>query len=133
MPNSFSGTFFNRRHLQYESGALNTGFSKISFFLPSITNRIEDVINRHKSSVNVTSIDITEDNFEVEGGIPFDPSKLDYENPGKEKMRQAVLKVLNKVVDLSNENLIKNADELLSQRSVEQDVEWMGETGKMSS
>ena len=133
MPNSFSGTFFNRRHLQYESGALNTGFSKIYFFLPSITNRIEDVINRHKSSVNLTSIDITEDNFEVEGGIPFDPSKLDYENPGKEKMRQAVLKVLNKVVDLSNENLIKNADELLSQRSVEQDVEWMGETGKMSS
>ena len=45
-------------------------------------------------SVNLTSIDITEDNFKVEGGIPSDPSKLDYENPDKEKMRQAVLKVL---------------------------------------
>ena len=45
-------------------------------------------------SVNLISIDITEDNFEVEGGIPFNLSKLEYENPGKEKMRQAVLNVL---------------------------------------
>ena len=129
MPNSFSGTFFDRHRVQYESGALNTSFSKIYLFLPSITDRIEDV-NRHTGSVNLTSIDITEDNFEVEGGIPFDPSKLDYENPDKEKMRQAVLKMLKKVSDLFNANLIKNADGFLSKRSVEEDVEWVGETGK---
>ena len=128
MPNSFSGTFFNRHRVQYESGALNTSFSKIYLFLPSITDRIEDV-NRHMGFVNLTSIDVTEDNFEVEGDIPFDPSKLDYENPDKEKMRQAV-KMLKKVLDLFNANLIKNADGLLSKRSVEQDVEWVGETGK---
>ena len=113
MLNSFSGTFFNRHRIQYESGALNTGFSKIYLFLPSITDRIEDV-NRHMGSVNLSSIDITEDNFEVKSGIPFDTSKLDYENPDNEKMRQAVLRVLKKVVDLS-----KNADRLLSKRSVE--------------
>ena len=129
MSNSFSGTFFNRHRIQYESGALNTDFSKIFVFLPSITDRIENV-NRYMGSVNLSSIDITEDNFEVEGGIPFNPSKLDYENPGKEKMRQAVLKVLKKVVDLSNTNIIKNAERLLSKRSVEQNVEWVGETGK---
>ena len=89
----FSGTFFNRHRVQYESGALSTGSSKICLLIPSITNRIEDV-NRHMGSVNLTSIDITEDNFKVEGGIPSDPSNLDYENPDKEKMRQAVLKVL---------------------------------------
>ena len=93
MPNSFSGTFFNRHRIQYKSGALNTDFSKIYLFLPSITDRIENV-NRHLGSVNLISIDITEDNFEVEGGIPFNLSKLEYENPGKEKMRQAVLNVL---------------------------------------
>ena len=48
----------------------------------------------------------------MEGGIPFDLLKLDYENPGKEKLRQAVLKVLKKNVDLSNANIIKNADGL---------------------
>ena len=129
MSNSFSGTFFNRHRIQYESGALNTDFSKNFVFLPSITDRIENV-NRYMGSVNLSSIDITEDNFEVEGGIPFNPSKLDYENPDKEKMRQAVLKVLKKVADLSNANIIKNAERLLSKRSVEQDVEWVGETGK---
>ena len=35
-----------------------------------------------------------------------------------------MLKVLKKVIDLSNANIIKNADRLLSKRSVEQDVEW---------
>ena len=112
MPNSFSGTFFNRHCIQYESGALNTDFSKIYLFLPSITDRIEDV-NRYMGSVNLSSIDITEDNFEVESGILFNPSKLNYENPDKEKTRQAVLKVFKKVVNLSNANIIKNADRLL--------------------
>ena len=92
---------------------MNTGFSKIYLFLPSLIDRIEDV-NRHMGSVNLSSIDITEDNFEEKSGIPFDTSKLDYENPDNEKMRQAVLRVLKKVVDLS-----KNADRLLSKRSVE--------------
>ena len=29
MPNSFSGIFLNRHRVQYDSGALNTGFSKL--------------------------------------------------------------------------------------------------------
>ena len=45
-------------------------------------------------SVNLIPIDISEDSFEVEGGIASDPSKLDYDNPDREKMRQDVLKVL---------------------------------------
>ena len=32
----------------------------------------------------------------------FDLSKLDYDNPDKGKMTQAVVKMLKKVVDLSN-------------------------------
>ena len=46
MPNSFSDTFFNRHKIQYESGALQTKFSQIYYFLPSITDRVEE-INRH--------------------------------------------------------------------------------------
>ena len=36
-------------------------------------------------SVNLLPIDISEETFKVDG-IPFDPSKLDYHNPDKEKM-----------------------------------------------
>ena len=40
MPISFSGTFFNRHRIQYESGALLNKFSQIYFFLPSITELV---------------------------------------------------------------------------------------------
>lgn len=44
-------------------------------------------------------------------------------------MRQAVLNALKKVADLSDAN-IKNVDGLMSKKSVDQDVEWVGEKGK---
>ena len=43
MPNSFSGTLFNRNRTQYESGALNTKFSGLYLFLSSITDRVDDI------------------------------------------------------------------------------------------
>ena len=131
MPNSNSGRFFNRRQIQYEYDALNTEFSKIFFFfflffvLPSVTDRI-DKINRYMGSVNLIPIDSSEDRFHVEGGIAFDRSNLDYNNPDKEKMRQALLKALRKVVNLPNANIIKNANGLMSKKSIDEDVEWVG-------
>ena len=92
MPYIFSGTFFNRHRIQYESGTLQTKFSQIYYFLPSITDLVEE-INRHMGSVNLLPINIPEETFEIDG-IPFDPSKLDYDNPDKEKMTQAVVKML---------------------------------------
>ena len=56
VPNSFSGTFFNRHRLQYESGALQTDFSEIVYFFLSITDRVEE-INHHLGSVNLYLID----------------------------------------------------------------------------
>ena len=125
MPNSFSGTLFNRHHTQYKSGALNTKFSGLHLFFPSITDRVED-INWHRRSVNLLPVDISKETFEVEGGVQFDPSKLDYDNPDREEMREAVLKMLKKVIELSNANLVKNADRLLAKKSIEQNVEWVG-------
>ena len=43
IPNSFSGTMFNRHRIQFESGDLNTDSSNVYFFLPSTTYRIEDI------------------------------------------------------------------------------------------
>lgn len=44
--------------------------------------------------------------------VPFDPSKLDIDCPEKDVMTQAVVRMLKKI-NLSNSNLIKNADGLL--------------------
>ena len=89
MPNSFSGTFFNRHWIQYELGALDTRSSEIFYFLLSITDRVED-INRHMGSVNLYPIDVPYNSSVVEDTVKFNQSKLDYEDPDKQKMTEAV-------------------------------------------
>ena len=81
-------------------------------------------------SVNLLPIDISEDSFEVEGSIQFDTSKLDYENPEKEKVSEAVVKMLRKVKELSNTNLVQNADGILAKMFVDDNIEWLGKEKK---
>ena len=83
IPNRFSSTIFNRHRIQFKTEALSeTEFSKVFFFLPSTTDRVEE-INRYINSVNLVPIDI-----EIsECAETFDPSKLDYANDEKEKHR----------------------------------------------
>ena len=45
---------------------------------------VED-INRHMGSVNLYSIDVPYNSFDIEG-VKFDQSKLDYEKADKQKM-----------------------------------------------
>ena len=73
---------------------------------------------------------MSKDTFEVEGGIEFDPYKLDYENFEKSAIKDSILKVLKKIVVLSNSNLLKNADGLLATKPLDQDVQWVGDMGK---
>ena len=112
--------------MQYESGAFfERKFSNLYYFLPSINDMVEK-INRHMGSINLTPIDIPGNTFEVEDNVQFDPSKLDYECKKKEKITKAVVKMLKKIIVISNRNLIKNADSLFSTRNVDEDVEWIG-------
>ena len=76
IPSSFSGTFFNRHKVQFESGGLQTTFSEVYYFLPSTTDRSEE-INKHLGCVNLSPIDILENTFETENNVAFAPSKLD--------------------------------------------------------
>ena len=83
IPNSFSSTIFSRHKIQFEAAALSeTEFSNVFFFLPSTTDRIEK-ISRYMNSVSLVPIDIEVSEF----GEKFDPSKLDYANPEREKGR----------------------------------------------
>ena len=95
IPSSFSGTFFNRHKLQFESGGLQTTYSNIYYFLPSTTDRSEE-INRHLGFVNLSPIDKPENSFETENDVSFDPSKLDVHRQEKEIMSKAVVKMLKK-------------------------------------
>ena len=74
----------------------------------------------------MSPIDITENTFETENNISFDPAKLNIYCPEKELMSKALVKMHKKIADLFNANLIKNADGLLSRKSVDFEVEWIG-------
>ena len=45
-------------------------------------------------------------------------------------MQELVLKLLKKVVDMSNSNIIKNANGLLATRPANQNIKWVGKTRK---
>ena len=53
---------------------------------------------------------------------------VDYEDPEKGAIKDSILKVLKKMVDLSNSNPLKNADGLLATKPMDQDVQWVGDT-----
>ena len=109
--NSFSTTIFSRHRIQYESGAFGeTDISNIFFFLPSIVDRIEEIINKYLGSVNLNAIDINIDKF----GQNFDPSKLDVKTTESENVRKSVLRVLKKIAEHSSQNSRRNADGYLS-------------------
>ena len=127
IPSSFSGTFFNRHRIQYESGALQTTYSNVYYFLPSTTDRVDET-NIHMGFINLLPIDIPEKTFEAEDNVQSDPSKLDYECPEKEKITRAVVKMLKKIIDISNANLVKYADGLLSKLNVNEEVDGSAKT-----
>ena len=127
IPSSFSGTFLNKHKLEFESDTLQTPFSNVYYFLPSTTDRSEEM-NRHLGSVHLSPIGIPEKTFERKDNVAFDPSKLVINCQEKEKMSQSVVKMLKKITNLSNSNLTRNADGLFSQKSIDANVKWVGQT-----
>ena len=97
---SFGGTFFNQHKLLFESGALQKTSSNVYYFLSSTIDRSEEI--------NLCPIPDTA--FETKENVSFDPSKLEFSCQEKEIMTVAVVKMLKKISDMSNANLIKNAD-----------------------
>ena len=44
----------------------------------------------------------------------------------KEQTSKSVLNVLKMITEISNTNLVKNADELLNNKPIDTEVEWIG-------
>ena len=101
---------------------LQTTYSNLHYFLLLTTDRSEK-INRYLGYVNISTVNISEATFETKENVSFDTSKLGFSCQEKEIMNNAVAKMLNKIIDMSNANLAKNADSLLSKKNVEVNVE----------
>lgn len=80
------------------------------------------------ASVHFSPICILAKTFQRKDNVAFDSSKLVINCQEKEKISQSVVKMLKKITDLSNSNLTRNADGLFSQKSVDANVKWVGQT-----
>lgn len=60
------------------------------------------------------------------------PCKLDVCCPGKTATTEAIIKKLKEITDLTNANLVRNANGLLWKRkpSDKENIEWIGSTEK---
>ena len=118
IPNSFSGTIFNRHRTMITSREIEGDFSNIYFFLPAITDRLEE-INQYLNNVSISPIDITEQQLDGWSRTKFDPSKFDLFGLEKNTISDVVVKCLKHMHDISNSNIVRNADGFLSIREVE--------------
>ena len=96
------------------------------FFLPSITDSSEG-INKYLNNVSISPIEITQQQLNSWSETPFDPSKLDTYGIEKNTMNDAGIKCLKNMNDVSNSNIVRNADGLLSRKEFDVPVAWVGE------
>ena len=112
-----------------KTSAIDSEFSNIYFFLPSITDRSED-INQYLKNVSISPIDITQKQFDGWAGCEFNPENLDLFGPDKSIMYGSVIQCLRHINDITNSNLLRNAHAFLSQKKVEVPVDWTGDSKK---
>ena len=127
IPNSFSGTMFNRHKILAECGEIDKEMSEMFFYLPYITNRSEE-INQYLENVSISHFDINQQRLDIwAGNTPVRPEKLDFAELKSEKMKAAVVKALERITGVSKSNLVRNADGLLCRKKSTAEVKWVAD------
>ena len=138
LPNIFSSTCF-KKHTQllldqHENGVKQ---SRQFFFLPATLDRKEDII-RYKDNVHLHPIEMDYDKFKVEFNIDsFDPALLERRGDLEaNSLRSDIIRVMEKVAMLSNQNLLRNANAYRVQGGIidkEMKFEWIDESHQASN
>ena len=101
--------------------------SRTYFFLPSVNDWVEG-ISQYLKNVSITPIDIKQEQLNVwADNTLFDPSKLDLIDVEKKITSDALYKCLERINNISNSNLVHDADDVLSVRKVDTPIDWVGE------
>ena len=111
IPDAFISTAFKKHFQEVVNEKKNEDYSKMFYYLPSISNRKEE-INQHKSNVSLVPTDVTLEfinSFSSEKQFSFQPDLL---NSRDQKVREPHVKVLRElfrhIALFSNQNLERN-------------------------
>ena len=117
MPNIFRGTAFNSHRLSTHLENKST-MSNICFYLPSITDRKED-INRYKSMVSLLPVTstIADINAFSPDGYDFNPKHLNEVGKNQTYARETLYSFFKNVAKVSNSNLVQNVYALLKKKA----------------
>ena len=125
IPNIFRATAFNLHRLSTHLENKST-MSDICFYLPSITDRKED-INRYKSMVSL--LPVTSSIADINGfspdGYDFNPKHLDEDGQNQKCTRETLYSFFKNIAKVSNSNLVQNVYALLKKKGISHlSVKW---------
>ena len=128
IPDTFIATSFKKHFQEVVNEKKNEDYSKMFYYLPSISDRKEE-INQYKSNVSLVPTDVTLEfinSFSSEKQYNFQPSLL---NSKDEKVREPHVKVLRELFKhialYSNQNLERNIMYLNTKENRNaSDMEW---------
>ena len=88
--------------------------------------RLEDV-SKYLNNVSIKTLDITQADFKqwTESGLGLEPQYLELFGEKKKIMRECVVSVLKHMVQISNSNLLRNADDSLARIDKYLKVKWV--------
>ena len=113
MPNIFNCTVF-KKHISFllDENQNNAKFSNLFMYLPSTLDGREDFMH-YKYHVNLHPINITFDDLKQAADQKImDPSFLSSNN--KSEVTDAYYKIMRKIVEVSNQNLVRSSDAFIS-------------------
>ena len=88
-------------------------FSKMFLYLPSTLDRKEDFL-KYKDHIHLHSVDISYDDItQMHNNEDANPVLLDDKN-SRNKVTGTYYKVMKKVAEISNQNLVRNSDAYIS-------------------
>ena len=114
LPNIFSSTAL-KKHVPFlmDQNEVKAKQSKLFFFFPATLDRKEDIL-QWKDNVHLHPIDLPFDDLKTEMSVTtFDPSLLE-NNHARESLKPGLYKVMKKIAELSNQNLVRNSDAFIS-------------------
>ena len=124
--NTFSSNAF-KKHTQFLLDQKEAGSkqSELFFFLPATLDRKEDFL-QYKDNVNLHPIDLSIDDLKNEMSVTsLDPRLLESKQ-FRASLVPGFYKVMKKIAELSNQNIVRNSDAFMSKgRRVDSEKEFV--------
>ena len=135
LPNIFHYTAFKKHHgVILDENQKQAKFSNMFLYLPSILDRKEDFL-QWKDHVHLHPVDASYEELKaINNGGDMNPALLDHKEVTiRKEVTGAYYKMMEKITEVSNKNLIRNSDAYISNRGkVDRDNEFSGVEEKTS-